>query len=72
LDYFLWGYVKPLFYANKPQTLGDLEANIRGFIADIRPQMLEKELENWTSRLSLFSINLLINNKNKLLYENVC
>ncbi|GFY24580.1 putative DD41D transposase [Trichonephila clavipes] len=51
LDYFLWGYVKSLVYADKPQTLDHLEDNIRRVIADIRPQMLEKGIENWTSRL---------------------
>ncbi|GFW67654.1 integrase catalytic domain-containing protein [Trichonephila clavipes] len=51
LDYFLWGYVKSLVYADKPQTLEHLEDNIRHVIADIRPQMLEKVIENWTSRL---------------------
>ncbi|GFT52252.1 putative DD41D transposase [Trichonephila clavipes] len=51
LDYFLWGYVKSLVYANTPQTPDHLEDNIRRFIADIRPQMLEKVIENWTSRL---------------------
>ncbi|GFT67802.1 hypothetical protein TNCV_271901 [Trichonephila clavipes] len=51
LDYFLWGYVKSLVYADKPQTLYHLEDNIRRVIADIRPQMLEKVIENWTSRL---------------------
>ncbi|GFW12840.1 putative transposable element [Trichonephila clavipes] len=50
LDYFLWDYVNPLFYADKPQTLYHLEDNIRRVIADIRPQMLEKVIENWTSR----------------------
>ncbi|GFV85518.1 putative transposable element [Trichonephila clavipes] len=39
LDYFLWGYVKSLVYADKPQTLDHLEDNIRRVIADIRPQM---------------------------------
>ncbi|GFW69936.1 DUF4817 domain-containing protein [Trichonephila clavipes] len=29
LDYFLWGYVKSLVYADKPQTLDYLEDNIR-------------------------------------------
>ncbi|GFV84000.1 DUF4817 domain-containing protein [Trichonephila clavipes] len=29
LDYFLWGYVKSLVYADKPQTLDHLEDNIR-------------------------------------------
>ncbi|GFW05480.1 transposable element Tcb2 transposase [Trichonephila clavipes] len=51
LDNFLWGYVKSLVYADKPQTLYHLEDNIRRVIADIRPQMLEKVIENWTSRL---------------------
>ncbi|GFS98169.1 putative DD41D transposase [Trichonephila clavipes] len=51
LDYFLWGYVKSLVYADKRQTLDNLEDNIRRVIADIRPQMLEKVIENWTSRL---------------------
>ncbi|GFT94889.1 putative LOC100569746 [Trichonephila clavipes] len=51
LDYFLWGYVKSLVYADKPQTLDHLEDNIRPVIADIRPQMLEKVIENRTPRL---------------------
>ncbi|GFV69069.1 transposable element Tc1 transposase [Trichonephila clavipes] len=51
VDYFLWGYVKSLVYADKPQTLDHLEDNIRRVIADIRPQMLGKVIENWTSRL---------------------
>ncbi|GFV86813.1 putative transposable element [Trichonephila clavipes] len=51
LDYFLWGYVKSLVYADKPQMLEHLEDNILRVIADIRPQMLEKVIENWTSRL---------------------
>ncbi|GFS90436.1 uncharacterized protein TNCV_4096501 [Trichonephila clavipes] len=51
LDYFLWGYVKSLVYADKPQTLNHLEDIIRRVIAGIRPQMLEKVIENWTSRL---------------------
>ncbi|GFW61403.1 DUF4817 domain-containing protein [Trichonephila clavipes] len=46
LDYFLWGYVKSLVYADKTQTLDHLEDNIRRVIADIRPQMLEKVIEN--------------------------
>ncbi|GFV67186.1 transposable element Tc3 transposase [Trichonephila clavipes] len=51
LDYFLWGYVKSLVYADKPQTLDHLEDNIRLVIADIRRQMLEKVIEKSTSRL---------------------
>ncbi|GFV72309.1 transposable element Tcb1 transposase [Trichonephila clavipes] len=51
LDYFLWVYVKSLVYADKPQTLDHFEDNIRRVITDIRPQMLKKVIENWTSRL---------------------
>ncbi|GFU53696.1 putative transposable element [Trichonephila clavipes] len=51
LDYFLWGYVKSLVYVDKSQVLGHLEDKIRRVIADIRPQILEKFIENWTSRL---------------------
>ncbi|GFU03794.1 hypothetical protein TNCV_1473861 [Trichonephila clavipes] len=40
-----------LVYADMPQTLDHLEDNIRRVIADILPQMLEKVIENWTSRL---------------------
>ncbi|GFS90895.1 uncharacterized protein TNCV_3027491 [Trichonephila clavipes] len=46
VEYFLWGYVKSLVYADMPQTLNHLEDNIRRVIADIRPQMLEKVIEN--------------------------
>ncbi|GFU92383.1 transposase [Trichonephila clavipes] len=51
LDYFLWGYVKSLVYADKARTLDHLEDNIRRVFADIRPQMLAKVIKNWTSRL---------------------
>ncbi|GFX72683.1 uncharacterized protein TNCV_4062781 [Trichonephila clavipes] len=46
-----------LVYADKPQTLDHLEDNIRRVIADIRPQMLEKVIENWTSRLDYIRAN---------------
>ena len=51
LDYFLWGYVKSLVYADKPKTFNDLEANKECVIAEIRAEMLEKIVENWTSRI---------------------
>ncbi|GFT73413.1 putative DD41D transposase [Trichonephila clavipes] len=57
LDYFLWGYVKSLVYADKPQTLDHLEDNIRRVIADIPPQMLKKVIENWTSRLDYIRVS---------------
>ncbi|GFU74314.1 hypothetical protein TNCV_654391 [Trichonephila clavipes] len=37
--------------ADNPQTLDHLEDNIGRVIADRRPQMLEKVIENWMSRL---------------------
>ncbi|GFW62729.1 hypothetical protein TNCV_2624921 [Trichonephila clavipes] len=43
--------LESLVYADKPQTLDHLEDNIRRVIADLRPQRLEKVIENWTSRL---------------------
>ncbi|GFU15419.1 CCHC-type domain-containing protein [Trichonephila clavipes] len=53
LDYFLWGYVKSLAFADKPQTLDHLDDNIRRVIADTRPQMLEKSSKigrpDWTT-----------------------
>ncbi|GFS65195.1 uncharacterized protein TNCV_2461 [Trichonephila clavipes] len=53
LDYFLWDYVKSLVYADKPKMIEHLQDNIRRVIADIRPQMLEKIIENgrpdWTA-----------------------
>ncbi|GFW67069.1 uncharacterized protein TNCV_4030881 [Trichonephila clavipes] len=53
LDYFLFGYVKSLVYADKPQTLDHLEDNIRRVNDDIRPQMLEKSSKigrpDWTT-----------------------
>lgn len=51
MDYFLWGYVKSLVYVDKPQTLERLENNICRVISNIRPQMLERVVENWTSRM---------------------
>ncbi|GFX75067.1 uncharacterized protein TNCV_1846391 [Trichonephila clavipes] len=53
LDYFLWGYVTSLVYADYPHTLDHLEDYIRRVIADIRPQMLEKSSKigrpDWTT-----------------------
>ncbi|GFU57947.1 hypothetical protein TNCV_3969991 [Trichonephila clavipes] len=55
----IWSEANPqsLVYADKPQMLDHLEDNIRRVIADIRPQMLEKVIENWTSRLDYIRAN---------------
>ncbi|GFX54972.1 hypothetical protein TNCV_3318891 [Trichonephila clavipes] len=47
----LYPELQSLVYADKPQTRDHLKDNIRRVSADIRPQMLEKVIENWTSRL---------------------
>ncbi|GFV20928.1 hypothetical protein TNCV_4531971 [Trichonephila clavipes] len=47
LDYFLWGYVKSLVYADKPQTLDHLEEDNCRYTATNQ----EKVIENWTSTL---------------------
>ncbi|GFV48607.1 DUF4817 domain-containing protein [Trichonephila clavipes] len=57
LNYFLWDYVNSLVYADTPQTLDHLEDKIRRVIADIRPQMLEKVIENWPSRLDYIRVS---------------
>ncbi|GFU46714.1 DUF4817 domain-containing protein [Trichonephila clavipes] len=53
LDYFLWGYVKSLIYADKPQTLDHLEDNIRRVIADIGHKCWKKSSKigrpDWTT-----------------------
>ncbi|GFW04976.1 retrovirus-related Pol polyprotein from transposon 412 [Trichonephila clavipes] len=43
--------IEVMFIIHKLQMLDHLEDNIRRVIADIRPQMLGKVIENWTSRL---------------------
>ncbi|GFW09487.1 putative LOC100569746 [Trichonephila clavipes] len=54
LDYFLWGYVKSLVYAYKPQTLDYLEDNIHRVIADIRPQKSSKiGRPDWTTSVAV-------------------
>ncbi|XP_011859579.1 PREDICTED: uncharacterized protein LOC105557057 [Vollenhovia emeryi] len=51
-DYFLWGYVKSLVYVDKPNSLDALEANIERVIDEIRPELCEKVVKNWTDRMA--------------------
>ncbi|GFY32167.1 transposable element Tc3 transposase [Trichonephila clavipes] len=51
LDYFLWGYVKSLVYADKPQTLDHLEDNICRLLPIYGHKCWKKVVENWASRL---------------------
>lgn len=52
LDFFLWGHVKAKVYADKPATIGHLEANIIRELQAIPPEMLEKVMKNWASRMT--------------------
>ena len=52
LDYFLWGAVKDKCYANHPETIQDLKYEIQAAVAAIRPETIEKVLQNWVDRIS--------------------
>ena len=39
MDFFLWGHIKSLVYANKPATLDDLKDNIQREIANVPVEM---------------------------------
>ncbi|GFY76899.1 putative DD41D transposase [Trichonephila inaurata madagascariensis] len=47
LDFYLWGYVKSLVYANKPTTLEELKANIEREIAAVLAEICGRVMENW-------------------------
>ena len=51
LDYFLWGFLESLVYANQPQNTADLKVNIRYAIDEIPPVLCARVIENWTSRM---------------------
>ena len=51
LDFFLWGYVKSLVYANKLTKLEDLRANIEREIAAVSAEMCGRVIENWVQRI---------------------
>lgn len=51
LDFFLWGYLKSLVYANKPRTIDALKLNIERCINEITPDLLHKVTENWVHRI---------------------
>ena len=51
LDFFLWGHIKSLVYANKPATLDDLKDNIQREIANVPVKMCARVVENWVQRI---------------------
>lgn len=50
-DYFLWGFLKFMVYNDRPQTLEDLQNNIRTEITNIPVHMLERVDLNFRNRL---------------------
>ncbi|ERL94484.1 hypothetical protein D910_11761 [Dendroctonus ponderosae] len=51
LDFFLWGYEKDRVYADNPQTLEQLKANIREVTTEILPVMCRKVIQNCLKRI---------------------
>ena len=51
LDFFLWGHIKSLVYANKPATLDDFKDNIQREIANVPVEMCARVVETWVQRI---------------------
>lgn len=51
-DFFLWGYLKSLVYANSPASIQDLKDNIRTEITKVTPDLCERVIGNWRSRMT--------------------
>lgn len=51
LDFFLWGYLKSLVYANVPRTIQDLKANILAAVRTVSPDLCQKVVQNYGSRI---------------------
>lgn len=52
-EFFLC-YIKLLVYADKPMIKHALDANIPRFIEEIRPELPEQVVQNWSDRILLF------------------
>ena len=51
-DYFLWGYLKSIVYADCLRTLAHLKDNIRQAIANIPVDILERVARNFENRVA--------------------
>lgn len=51
LDFFLWGTVKDRCYANNPEKIHALKANINQAIRELQPETINKVLQNWSDRM---------------------
>ena len=57
-DYFLWESVKSMVYADIPTTLKALEVYINLVINEIRPEIFEKVVKNWTNQMRFVTTSL--------------
>ena len=53
LDYFLSGYVKDQIYADNPQSIDALKANIRRVISDIEPQLCNNAIQSCVEKINV-------------------
>ena len=51
LEFFLWGHIKSLVYANKPAALDDLKDNIQREIVNVPVEMCARVVKNWVQRI---------------------
>ena len=51
LDYYLWGAVGDICYADKPETIDALKDKILEAIVEIHLHTIDKVLKNWTDRV---------------------
>jgi hypothetical protein len=49
-EFFPWGFVKYRVYANKPQTIPQLKAEIGRVTGEIEPQLCENVVQNFVKR----------------------
>jgi hypothetical protein len=49
-EFFHWGFVKSHVYANKPQTIPEIKAEIRHVIGEIEPQLCANVMESFVKR----------------------
>ena len=51
LDYFLWGYVKSMVWANKPTRIDKLRTNVERELAAVSADLCLKIVKKWVQRL---------------------
>ena len=54
LDFFWWGHIKSLVYANQLAPLDDIKDNIQREIANVPVEMCARLVENWVQRIDRY------------------